>query len=328
MKLRTLGNSGRKISAIGLGCTGMSHAYGKADDQESMVTIARAVELGINFFDSSDAYGNGHNEELLGRAIKARRNSLIICTKFGNLRDSRGQPAGINGQPEYVPAACEACLKRLGLDFIDLYYLHRVDPKVPIEDTVSAMAKLVEQGKVRYLGLSEAGAQTLHRAHAVHPIPALQTEYSLWTRDAEKEWLPACRELGITYVAYGPLGRGFLSGKIRSPNSLGFDDRRRRSPRFRSENLTRNVSLLKPLEEIAAASGCTPAQIALAWVLAQGEDIVPIPGTKRRPYLEENVRAVDIKLQDSDLKKLDEAFTPGSTAGTHYAAHQMANMGR
>jgi aryl-alcohol dehydrogenase-like predicted oxidoreductase len=328
MRLRPLGKSGLKVSAIGLGCSGMSGNYGERDDHESTATIHRAIELEVNFFDTSDAYGNGHNEELLGRAIKGYRDSLIICTKFGNMRDAKGKPSGIDGRPEYVPVACEASLKRLGVDVIDLYYLHRVDPNVPIEVTVSAMAKLVEQGKVRYLGLSEAGAETLRRAHAVHPITALESEYSLWTRDAEKEWLPTCRELGVTYVAYAPLGRGFLSGRILNADSLIPGDRRHDHPRFHPENLAQNVKLLRPLEEIAAVKGGTAAQVALAWVLAQGEDIVPIPGTKRQSYLEENICALDMKLEDADLAKLNEVFAPGVTAGTRYPARQMGNMGR
>jgi aryl-alcohol dehydrogenase-like predicted oxidoreductase len=327
MRFRSLGKSGIKVSAIGLGCAGMSGSYDITDDQESTATIRRAIELGINLFDTSDAYGNGHNEALLGRAIKGGRNSLVLCTKFGNIRDDKGQPTGIDGRPEYVPVACEASLKRLGVEVIDLY-LHRVDPKIPIEDTVGAMARLIEQGKVRYIGLSEAGAQTLRRAHAVYPITALQTEYSLWMRDAEAEWLPTCRELGITYVAYAPLGRGFLSGKIRGSDSLIPGDRRHDHPRFQGENLSRNLELLKPLEAIAAAKGSTPAQIALAWVLARGEDIVPIPGTKRRAYLEENIRAIDIKLDAAELAKLNLAFVLGGTAGARYPARQMGNMGR
>jgi aryl-alcohol dehydrogenase-like predicted oxidoreductase len=327
MRFRSLGKSGIKVSAIGLGCAGMSGSYDITDDQESTATIRRAIELGINLFDTSDAYGNGHNEALLGRAIKGGRNSLVLCTKFGNIRDDKGQPTGIDGRPEYVPVACEASLKRLGVEVIDLY-LHRVDPKIPIEDTVGAMARLIEQGKVRYIGLSEAGAQTLRRAHAVYPITALQTEYSLWMRDAEAEWLPTCRELGITYVAYAPLGRGFLSGKIRGSDSLVPGDRRHDHPRFQGENLSRNLELLKPLEAIAAAKGSTPAQIALAWVLARGEDIVPIPGTKRRAYLEENIRAIDIKLDAAELAKLNLAFVLGGTAGARYPARQMGNMGR
>ncbi|MCZ6450074.1 MAG: aldo/keto reductase [Deltaproteobacteria bacterium] len=327
MKLRKLGNSGLEISAVGLGCSGMSKgSYGVPDDAESVATIHRAIELGVNFFDSSDAYENGKNEELLARALTGRRNSIIICTKFGNIRGPEGQRGGVNGRPEYVAKACEASLKRLGIDVIDLYILHRVDPRVPIEETVGAMAKLVEQGKVHNLGLSEARAETIRRAHAVHPISALESEYSLWTRDAEKEWLPTCRALGITYVAYAPLGRGFLSGAIRSVDSLGEGDRRHDHPRFQAEHLARNLALLEPLDQLAAAKGCTPAQIALAWVLAQGDDIVPIPGTKRRRYLEENVRAIDVTLDEAEIKRLNQTFVPGATSGTRYPLSQMKNM--
>ncbi len=328
MRYRPLGKSGLKVSAIGLGCAGMSKSYGPADDQESVATIQRAVESGVNFIDTSDAYGNGHNEELVGRGIKGLRDSVILCTKFGNIRDAKGQPTGIDGRPEYVPTACDKSLKRLGVEVIDLYYLHRVDPRVPIEETVGAMAKLVDQGKIRFVGLSEAGAQTLRRAHGVYPITALQSEYSLWTRDAEKEWLPTCRELGIGYVAYAPLGRGFLSGKILSTDTLAPADRRRDHPRFQDQNLARNLDLLGPLEAIASVKGYTPAQIALAWLLAQGAEVVPIPGTKRQEYLDENIRAVDIELDYTEVAKLNNAFVPGTTAGTRYPTWQMANMGR
>ncbi len=327
MKLHKLGSSELEISAIGLGCSGMSKgSYGVPEDVESVATIHRAIELGVNFFDTSDAYGNGKNEELLARALKSRRNSAIICTKFGNMRGPEGQRGGVNGRPEHVAKACEASLRRLGVEVIDLYYIHRIDPNVPIEDTVGAMAKLVEQGKVRTLGLCEAGAETIRRAHAVHPITALQSEYSLWTRDAEREWLPTCRELGITYVAYSPLGRGFLSGTIRSVGSLGEGDRRHAHPRFHAENLSRNLALLEPLDQLAAAKDCTPAQIALAWLLAQGDDIVPIPGTKRRHYLEENVRAIDVTLDEAEIKRLNQTFVPGVTSGTRYPLSQMKNM--
>ncbi len=301
-------------------------SYGVPDDAESVATLHRAIELGVNFFDTSDAYENGKNEELLARALKGRRDAVVICTKFGNIRGPEGQRGGVNGRPEHVAKACEASLKRLGIDVIDLYILHRVDPGVPIEETVGAMAKLVEQGKVRTLGLSEAGAETIRRAHSVHPITALESEYSLWTRDAEKEWLPTCRALGITYVAYAPLGRGFLSGAIRSVDNLGEGDRRHDHPRFQAENLSRNLALLEPLDQLAAAKGCTTAQIALAWVLAQGEDIVPIPGTKRRRYLEENVQAIDITLDEAEIKRLNQTFVPGVTSGARYPQSQMKNM--
>lgn len=327
MKLHKLGSSELEISAIGLGCAGMSKgSYGVPDDAESVATIHRAIELGVNFFDTSDAYGNGKNEELLSRALKGRRNSVIICTKFGNIRGPEGQRGGVNGRPEHVAKACEASLRRLGVEVIDLYYIHRIDPNVPIEDTVGAMAKLVEQGKVRTLGLCEAGAETIRRAHVVHPITALQSEYSLWTRDAEREWLPTCRELGITYVAYAPLGRGFLSGTIRSVDSLGEGDRRHAHPRFHAENLSCNLALLEPLDQLAAAKGCTPAQIALAWLLAQGDDIAPIPGTKRRRYLEENVRAIDVTLDEAALERLNQTFKPGVTSGTRYPQAMMKLM--
>ncbi len=301
-------------------------SYGVPDDAESVATLHRAIELGVNFFDTSDAYENGKNEALLARALKGRRDAVVICTKFGNIRGPEGQRGGVNGRPEHVAKACEASLKRLGIDVIDLYILHRVDPGVPIEETVGAMAQLVEQGKVRTLGLSEAGAETIRRAHAVHPISALESEYSLWTRDAEQEWLPTCRALGITYVAYAPLGRGFLSGAIRSVDNLGEGDRRHDHPRFHAENLARNLALLEPLDQLAVAKGCTLAQIALAWVLAQGDDIVPIPGTKRRRYLEENVRAIDVTLDEAEIKRLNQTFVPGVTSGTRYPLSQMKNM--
>jgi len=314
------------VSAIGLGCMGMSPMYGEPDEAESIATLHRAVEIGMDFLDTSDMYGNGHNEELVGRAIADRRDRVILATKFGNIRNPDGT-MDVNGRPEYVAAACEASLRRLGVDCVDLYYQHRVDPNVPIEETVGAMALLVKQGKARYLGLSEAAPTTIRRAHAVHPIAALQTEYSLWTREAETQILPTCRELGIGYVAYAPLGRGFLGGKIRDLEALSDSDHRRRMPRYQAENLARNLRLLHALDELALIKGCTPAQIAIAWVLAQGIDIVPIPGTKRVSYLEENARAAEIDLSTEELGRLNHAFPPGAAAGDRYPPAGLKRVG-
>jgi len=319
MEQRRLGTRGALVSALGLGCMGMSEFYGTPDERESVATIHRALELGINFLDTADAYGPFRNEELVGRAIQGRRDQVVLATKFGNTRLPDGKWGPVNGRPEYVRQACEASLRRLGLDVIDLYYQHRVDPTVPIEDTVGAMAELVRQGKVRYLGLSEAAPATIRRAHAVHPITALQTEYSLWSRDPEDEILPTIRALGIGFVAYSPLGRGFFTGRFRRREDLPRDDHRVNMPRFQGDNFQKNVALVERFAAIAAEKSITPAQLALAWALAQGQDIVPIPGTKRRTYLEQNTAAVAVRLTSQDSRRLNEAMPRGAAAGARYA---------
>jgi aryl-alcohol dehydrogenase-like predicted oxidoreductase len=326
---RALGNQGLEVFALGLGCMGMSDFYGERDDAESIATIHHALDLGVNLLDTADVYGPFINEELVGKAIRGRRHEVVLATKFGIMRDSATKAMlGVNGRPEYVRASCEASLKRLGVEYIDLYYQHRVDPSVPIEETVGAMAELVQAGKVRYLGLSEASAQTLERACAVHPISALQSEYSLWTRDPEQNGtLDACRRLGVSLVPYSPLGRGFLTGEITRPEDFAEDDYRRNSPRFQGENFARNLALVEKVKTLAAHKGCTPAQLALAWVLAQANDIVPIPGTKRRKYLEQNLATLDVTLSTTDLADIAAVFPAEAVAGPRYpeATMRMVN---
>jgi len=324
---RRLGRNGPEVSAIGLGCMGMSEFYtGSGSEAESIATIHHALDRGVTFLDTADMYGVGRNEELVGRAIRDRRDEVFLATKFGNVRGENGEFLGVKGDPAYVRSACEASLRRLGVETIDLYYQHRVDPNVPIEDTVGAMARLKEEGKIRFLGLSEAAPRTIRKAHAAHPITAVQTELSLWSRDAEAEVLATVRELGIGYVAYSPLGRGFLTGQFKSPDDFADDDFRKFHPRFQGENFKKNIELVGEVEAMAREKGCTAAQLALAWVLAQGEDIVPIPGTKHVRYLDENIAALDVRLSDDDLKRLDDILPPGAAAGTRYHERGMETV--
>ena len=329
MNKRVLGRKAAlEVSEIGLGCMGMSEFYGQGDESESLSVIHRAIDLGITFFDTADVYGIGRNEQLVGRALRGRRGQVVLATKFGNVRDEQGNFKGISGKPDYVRSACEASLRRLNTDVIDLYYQHRVDPDTPIEDTVGAMADLVHEGKVRFLGLSEAAPDTIRRAYAVHPIAALQTEYSLWSRDPEELILPTVRELGIGFVPYSPLGRGFLTGQIKSIDDLAPDDWRRNNPRFQGENFQRNMKLVEEIRAIACEKSCEPSQLALAWVLAQGESIVPIPGTKHARYLEENVGATDVSLTAKDMERINNALPHGSASGTRYPEAGMKAIGR
>ncbi|MEP7131412.1 MAG: aldo/keto reductase [Sphingomicrobium sp.] len=325
---RRLGRNGPEVSAIGLGCMGMSEFYGSGSDEQSIATIHHALDRGVTFLDTADMYGPFKNEELVGRAIRDRRDEVFLATKFANVRGPAGEFLGVRGDPEYVRSACEASLKRLGVDVIDLYYQHRVDPKVPIEETVGEMARLKEEGKVRFLGLSEAAPQTIRRAHATHPITAVQTELSLWSRDAEAEVLPTVRELGIGYVAYSPLGRGFLTGQIKSPDDFAEDDFRKNHPRFQGENFEKNIQLVREVEAMARDKGCTTAQLALAWVLAKGDDVVPIPGTRHVNYLDDNIRALEVKLSEDEVKRLDEILPPGAAAGDRYHARGMETINR